>query len=50
MMVLVFLICRYIMLNKFISARKLKICVEYLRMLPRMKAAYIFIGILRKGQ
>ena len=42
MMILICLICRYIMLHQFISSRKLKICVEYLRMLSRMKAAYIF--------
>ena len=42
MMILIYLICRYIMLHQFISPRKLKICVVYLRMLSRMKAAYIF--------
>ena len=41
-MILICFICRYIMLHQFISSRKLKICVEYLRMLYRMKAAYIF--------
>ena len=41
MVILVCLICRYIMLNQFLSSRKLKICVEYLRMLSKMKA-YIF--------
>ena len=45
MMILICLICRYIMLHQFISSRKFRICVrvEYLRMLSRMKAAYIFI-------
>ena len=42
MMILIYLICRYIMLHHFISSRKFKICVVYLRMLSRMKAAYIF--------
>ena len=42
MMILIYLICRYIMLHQFISSRKFKICVVYLRMLSRMKAAYIF--------
>ena len=42
-MILIWLICRYLMLHQFISSRKLEICVEYLRMLSRMKAAYIFI-------
>ena len=42
MMILIYLICRYIMLHQFISSRKLKICVVYLRMLSRMKAAYFF--------
>ena len=42
MMILIYLICRYIMLHQFISSPKLKICVVYLRMLSRMKAAYIF--------
>ena len=42
MMILKYLICRYIMLHQFISSRKFKICVVYLRMLFRMKAAYIF--------
>ena len=42
MMILICLICSYIMLNQFISSRKLEICIEYLRMLSRMKAAYIF--------
>ena len=41
-LILICLICLYIMLHQFISSRKLKICVEYLRMLSRMKAAYIF--------
>ena len=41
MMISICLICRYIMLHQFISSRKLKIYVEYLRMLSRMKA-YIF--------
>ena len=42
MMILIYLICRYIMLHQFISSRKSKICVVYLRMLSGMKAAYIF--------
>ena len=42
MMILIYLICRYIMLHQFISSCKFKICVVYLRMLSRMKAAYIF--------
>ena len=42
MMILIYLICRYIMLHQFISSRKFKICVVYLSMLSRMKAAYIF--------
>ena len=41
-MILIYLICRYIMLHQFISSRKFKICVVYLRMLSRMKAAYNF--------
>ena len=37
-------ICRYIMLPLFSSYRKseINICFKYLRMLSRMKAAYIF--------
>ena len=42
MMILICIICRYIMLHQFKSSRKLNICVEYLRMLFRMKVAYIF--------
>ena len=42
MMILIYLICRYIMLHQFISSRNFKIYVVYLRMLSRMKAAYIF--------
>ena len=42
MMILIYLICRYIMLHQFISSHKFEICVVYLRMLSRMKAAYIF--------
>ena len=42
MMILIYLICRYIMLHQSMSSRKLKICVVYLRMLSRIKAAYIF--------
>ena len=41
MMILICLICRYIMLHQFLSSRKLKIYVEYLRMLSQMKAAYM---------
>ena len=41
MMILICLICRYIKLHQFISSRERKICVEYLRTLFRMKAAYI---------
>ena len=36
MMIIICLICRYMMLHQFISSRKLKMCVEYLRMLSRM--------------
>ena len=42
MMILICLISRDIMLHQFISSHKFKICVVYLRMLSRMKAAYIF--------
>ena len=42
MMILICIICRYIMLHQFISSRRLKICVKYLRMISRMKAASIF--------
>ena len=42
MMIIICLICRYIMLHQFIFSRKLKICIEYLRMFSRMKTAYIF--------
>ena len=42
MMILIYLICRYIMLHQFISSREFKICVVYLRILSKMKAAYIF--------
>ena len=44
MMILIYLICRYIMLHQFVypSSRKFKICVVYLRILSRMKAAYYF--------
>ena len=41
MMILIYLICRYIMLHQFMPSRKLTICVEYLRMLSKMKAGYI---------
>ena len=41
-MLLVYHICRYIMLPLFTSYRKSEICFKYLRMLSRMKAAYIF--------
>ena len=41
MMILIYLICRYIMLHQFISYRKFTICVAYLRMLSRMQAVYI---------
>ena len=43
MMILIYLICRYIILHQFISSCKFEICVVYLRMLSRMKAAYIFL-------
>ena len=33
MMILICIICRYIMLHQFISSRRLKICVKYLRMI-----------------
>ena len=41
-MILIYHICRYIMLPLFISDRKSEICFKYHRMLSRMKAAYIF--------
>ena len=41
-MILIYHICRYIMLPLFTSYRKSEICFRYLRMLSRMKAAYIF--------
>ena len=43
-MILIYHICRnmYIMLPLFTSYRKSEICLKYLRMLSRMKAAYIF--------
>ena len=41
-MILIYHICRYIMLPLFTSYRKSEICFKYLRMLSRMKAAYIF--------
>ena len=41
-MILIYHICRYIMLPPFTSYRKSEICFKYLRMLYRMKAAYIF--------
>ena len=40
-MILIYHICRYIMLPLFTSYRKSEICFKYLRMLSRMKAAYI---------
>ena len=40
--ILIYHICRYIMLPLFTSYRKSEICYKYLRMLSRMKAAYIF--------
>ena len=33
MMIFICIICRYIMLHQFISSRRLKICVKYLRMI-----------------
>ena len=41
-MILIYHICRYIMLPLFTPYRKSDICFKYLRMLSRMKAAYIF--------
>ena len=41
-MIVIYHICRYIMLPLFTSYRKSEICFKYLRMLSRMKAAYIF--------
>ena len=41
-MILIYHICRYIMLPLFTSYRKSEICFKCLRMLSRMKAAYIF--------
>ena len=40
-MFLIYHICRYIMLPLFTSYRKFEICYKYLRMLSRIKAAYI---------
>ena len=40
--ILMYHICRYIILPIFTSYRKSEICFKYLRMLSRMKAAYIF--------
>ena len=41
-MILIYHICRYIMLPLFISYRKSEICLKYLRIISKMKAAYIF--------
>ena len=41
-MILIYHICRYIILPLFTSYRKSEICFIYLIMLSRMKAAYIF--------
>ena len=41
-MILIYHICRNTMLHLFTSYRKSEICFKYLRMLSRMKAAYIF--------
>ena len=41
-MILIYHIYRYIMLPLFTLYRKSEICFKYLRMLSRMKAAYIF--------
>ena len=41
-MILIYHICRYIMLPLFTSYGKSEICFKYLRMLSRLKAAYIF--------
>ena len=41
-MILIYHICRYLMLPLFTSYRKSEICFKFLRMLLRMKAAYIF--------
>ena len=41
-MILIYHICRYIMLPLFTFYRKSEICFKYRRMLSRMKAAYIF--------
>ena len=40
--ILVYHICRYIMLPLFTSYRKSEICFKYLKTVSRMKAAYIF--------
>ena len=41
-MILIYHICRYIMLPQFISyCSKSEICPKYLRIISRMKAAYI---------
>ena len=42
-MILIYYICRYITLPLFTAYRKSEICFKYLRMLSRMKAAYIFL-------
>ena len=41
-MILIYHICRYIMLPLFTSYRKSEICFKYLRMFSTMKAVYIF--------
>ena len=41
-MILIYHIYRYIVLPLFTSYRKSEICFKYLRMVSRMKAAYIF--------
>ena len=41
-MILLYHICKYIMLTLFISYRKSEIFFKYIRMLSRMEAAYIF--------
>ena len=40
--ILIYHICRYIMLPLFTSYRKSEICLKYHRILSRMKAAYTF--------
>ena len=42
-MISIYHICRYIMLPLFTSYKESEISFKYLRMVSRMKAAYIFL-------